>query len=48
MSTTGADGYWLLALIITIMAVKLQMFGGEACHVHVKVDRADHGNNIQK
>ena len=48
MSTTGADGYWLLALIITIMAVKLQMFGGETCHVHVEVDRAGHGNNIQK
>ena len=30
------------------MAVKLQMFGGETCHVHVKVDRAGHGNNRQK
>ena len=30
MSTTGA--------LITIMAVKLQMLGGEICHVHVKVD----------
>ena len=30
------------------MAVKLQMFGGETCHVHVKVDRAGHGNNKQK
>ena len=36
MSTTGADQYRLLALI-TIMAVKFQMFGGETCHVHVKV-----------
>ena len=36
MSTTGADQYRLLALI-TLMAVKLQMFGGETCHVHMKV-----------
>ena len=34
--------------LITIMAVKLQIFGGETCHVHVKVDRAGHGNNRQK
>ena len=47
MSTTEADQYRLLALI-TIMAVKLQMFGDETCHVHVKVDRASHGNNRQK
>ena len=39
MSTTAGDYNQLLALI-TIMAVKLQMFGGETCHVHVKVDRA--------
>ena len=32
----------------TIVAVKLQMFGGETCHVHVKVDHAGHGNNRQK
>ena len=37
MSTTGADQHRLLALI-TKMAVKFQMFGGETCHVHVKVD----------
>ena len=47
MSTTGADKYRLLALI-TVMAVKFQMFGGETCHVHVKVDHAGHGNNRQK
>ena len=47
MSTTGADYYRLLALI-TIMAVKLQIFGGETCNVHMKVDHADHGNNRQK
>ena len=47
MSTTVHDYYRLLALI-TIMAVKLQMFGGETCHVHVKVDHAGHGNNGQK
>ena len=47
MSTTGVDYYRLLALI-TIMAVKLQMFRGEICHVHVKVDHAGHGNNRQK
>ena len=35
-STRGADCYRLLALI-TIMAVKLQMSGGETCHVHVNV-----------
>ena len=29
------------------MAVKLQMFGGETCHVHVKVDHAGQGNNRQ-
>ena len=40
MSTTGA--------LITIMAVKLQMLGGEICHVHVKVDHAGQGNNRQK
>ena len=40
-------GSWLLALI-TIMAVKLQMFGAETCHVHVKIDRSGHGNNRQK
>ena len=38
---------WLLALI-TLMAVKLQMFGGETCHVHVTVDRGGQGNNRQK
>ena len=32
----------------TIVAVNLQMFGGETCHVHVKVDHAGHGNNRQK
>ena len=37
-STTGADRYRFLALI-TMMAVKLQMFGGETCQVHVKVDQ---------
>ena len=47
MSTTGVDYYRLLALI-TIKAVKRQMFGDETCHVHVKVDRAGHGNNRQK
>ena len=47
MSTTGADYYRLLALI-TVMAVNLQMFGSETCHVHMKVDRAGHGNNRQK
>ena len=47
MSITGADYYRLLALI-TIMAVKLQMFRSETCHVHVKVDHAGHGNNRQK
>ena len=25
-----------------------QMFGGETCHVHVKVDHASHGSNRQK
>ena len=34
--------------LITITVVKLQMFGGETCHVHVKIDRAGHGNNRQK
>ena len=29
-------------------AVKPQMFGGETCHVHVKVDCTGHGNNRQK
>ena len=46
-STTGADYCRLLALI-TMMAVKLQMFGGETGHVHEKVDHAGHGNNRQK
>ena len=36
MSTTGADFYRLLALI-TLMAIKLQMFCGETCQVHMKV-----------
>ena len=27
---------------------KLQMFGGETCHVHVKVDHTGHGNNRQE
>ena len=36
--------YRLLALI-TIMAVKPQMFGGETRHVHVKVD---HGSRKQQ
>ena len=31
--------------LITVTAVELQMFGGETCHVHVKVDRAGHENN---
>ena len=44
MSTRGADWYRLLALI-TVMAVKLQMFDGETCHVHVKVD---HGSRKQQ
>ena len=26
----------------------LKMFGGETCHVHVKVDQAGHGSNRQK
>ena len=34
--------------IITIMAVKLQIFGSETCHFHVKVDHAGDGNNRQK
>jgi len=34
--------------LIIVMAVKLQMFGGETCNVHVKVDHAGHGNNRQK
>ena len=29
-------------------AVKIQMFGGETCHVHVKVDHVGHRNSIQK
>ena len=45
--TCQQQEYRLLALI-TIMALKLQMFGGETCHVHVKVDHAGHGNNRQK
>ena len=32
----------------TKMTIKLQMFGGEICHVHVKVDHAGHENNRQK
>ena len=31
-----------------LTAVKLQMFGGETCHVHVKVDKAGHGKSMQK
>ena len=27
---------------------QLQMFGGETCHVHVKVDHEGHGNNRQQ
>ena len=53
MSTIAADYYILYTIyyilaLITIMAVKLQIFGDETCHVHVKVDHADHGNNRQK
>ena len=36
------DWYRFVALI-TKTAVKLQMFGGETCHVHVKVDHAGYG-----
>ena len=45
MSTTGVSAP---GANYTIMAVKLQIFGGETCHVHVKVDYAGHGNNRQK
>ena len=31
--------------IIAITAVKLQMFGGETCRVHGKIDRAGQGNS---
>ena len=34
--------------LITVTAVKLQMFGGETCQVHVKVDHAGHENDRQK
>ena len=47
MSTTGVDWYRFVALI-TKTAVKLQMFGGETCHVHVKVDHAGHGKKKKK
>ena len=47
MSTTGVDWYRFVALI-TKTAVKLQMFGGETCHVHVKVDHAGHRKKKQK
>ena len=31
--------------LIAITAVKLQMFGGEICRVHGKVERAGQGNS---
>ena len=38
----------LITVTVTVMAVKLQMFGGETCKVQVKVNHAGHGNNRQK
>ena len=31
--------------LIAITAVKRQMFGGETCRVHGKIDRAGQGNS---
>ena len=28
--------------------VKLQMYGGKTCHIHVKLDHVGHENNGQK
>ena len=47
MSTTTTGASAPGANYYTV-AVKLQIFGGETCHVHVKVDRAGHGNKRQK
>ena len=37
MSTTGADLIVSAPGAVTLMAIQLQMFCGETCHVHMKV-----------